>query len=103
MLVRIVMEHYKENIVKARQILFQLSTDADGDVKNSFIDHFLTLVKNDWETGLHYLKRFLDNPDRCVRRMVVRKLHQLIDTPVEKMGEKHREIFDLLLIAVQDK
>jgi outer membrane protein assembly factor BamB len=103
MLICVVMNHYTENIVKARQILYQLSADADGDVKNTVIDHLLTLVKNDWELGFHYLKRFLDNSDRCVRRIVVRKLHQLIDTPVEKMGEKHREIFDLLLIAVQDK
>lgn len=102
MLVRVVMKHYSENVVKARQVLYQLSTDTDGDVKNTFLEHILTLVKNDWELGFHHLKRFLDNPDRYVRRMVVRKLHQLVDMPLEKMGEKHREIFGLLLVAIQD-
>ena len=103
MLVQIVMEHYLINITKARQLLHQLSADPDGDVKNAFIEHILTLVSNDWEIGFQYLRHFLANSDRCVRRLVVRKLHQLIDTRVKKMGEKHREIFDLLLIAIQDK
>src|SRR5579859_194841 len=103
MVTHLVIEHYLKNTAKARQLLQQLSADPDGDVKNAFIEYILTLVNKDWEIGFQYLRHFLGNSDRCVRRLVVRKLHQLIDTPVEKMGEKHREIFDLLLIAVQDK
>jgi outer membrane protein assembly factor BamB/energy-coupling factor transporter ATP-binding protein EcfA2 len=102
-LVGVVMAHYMENITKARQILLQLSMDIDLDVKNAFVENILILMKYDWELGFYYLIRFLDHPDRCVRRMVVRKLYQLIDTPVEGTKDKHREIFDLLLYAAQDK
>jgi outer membrane protein assembly factor BamB len=102
-LVHIVMAHYMENMVKARQIILQLSMDIDLDVKNTFVENILVLMKSDWELGFYYLKRFLDHPDRCVRRMVVRKLYQLIDTTVEGIKDKHREIFDLLLFAAQDK
>jgi outer membrane protein assembly factor BamB len=102
-LVAIIMAHYMENIVKARQILLQLSMDSDLDVKNSFIENIFVLMKVDWELGLDYLKRFFDHPDRCVRRMVVRKLYHLIDASVEGTADKHRKIFDLLLFAAQDK
>lgn len=102
-LVDIVMAHYKENIVRARQLLLQLSMDSDLDVKNSFIEHVPVLMQDDWALGLDYLKRFFDHPDRCVRRMVVRNIYHLIDTSVEGTTDKYREIFELLLFAAQDK
>lgn len=103
MLVDIVMAHFKENVVKARQILLQLSMDSDLDVKNSFIEHIPALMRDDWALGLDYLKRFFDHLDRCVRRMVVRNLYHLINTPIEKTTDKPREIFELLLFTAQDK
>lgn len=102
-LIRVLMTHYPDNSIKARQLLLQLSMDIHIDVKDTFVDHILLLMKHDWELGFYYLKRFLDHPDRCVRRMVIRKLYQLIDTPVIGEPDRHREIFEMLLIAAQDK
>lgn len=102
-LVSAIMTHYPENIIKARQLLLQLSMDIDLDVKNTFVENIPLLMKHDWELGFYYLKRFLDHPDRCVRRMVIRKLYQLVDTPVGGTPDRHREIFELLLFAAQDK
>src|SRR5207249_3642941 len=88
---------------KAQQLLDQLSKDTDQEVKNAFVEHIPVLMKNDWNLGFHYIKHFFENTDRHVRRAVVRKLHQLIGTPIERTMNRHSEIFDLLLAAARDK
>lgn len=102
-LVHTVMVFYPVNPQRARTLLFQLSTDSEQDVRNALIEHIQTLIDYDRELGFHYLKRAADNPDRFVRRMAIRKLHQLIDTPDERQLDTQRQIFRLLLAAAQDK
>src|SRR5581483_9989358 len=50
-----------------------------------------------------YLKRAADHPDRFVRRMAIRTMHQLIAVTGERQLDTHREIFRFLLTAAQDK
>ncbi len=103
MLVRVTLEHYQISPVRARLILQWLSTDPEQEVRSTFIEYLPALMKHDWELGFLYLKRFSENDNRYVRRLVVRKLHQLIDLPVEITMERQRKIFDLLLAAAQNK
>ena len=103
MLIRAIMLRYSVYPAKAQQLLDQLSKDMDQEVKNAFVEYIPILIRSDWNLGFHYLKRFSENTDRYVRRDVVRKLHQLIGTSIERTMDRHREIFDLLLIAAQDK
>lgn len=98
-LVRVVTTCYQVYPAKASYQLQHLAADADPDVRNTVVDCILALTKHDWELGFQHLKRFSENPDRFVRRTVVRKIHQLSETTV---GKK-RKIFDLLLTAARDK
>jgi len=102
-LIHIMIVHYSIYPSMARQILHQLSIDTDQEVKNVLVEHIPTLMKNDWELVFQYIKHFQKNADRLVRRAVVRKLHQMIDAPVERTMDRHSEIFDLLLTAAKDK
>ena len=74
-----------------------MSVDADEDVRNTVVEHITTLIKYDWERGFLYLKRYSENDNRHVRRLVMRKIDQLIDITVEITKGRQREIFDLLL------
>jgi outer membrane protein assembly factor BamB/archaellum biogenesis ATPase FlaH len=87
---------------RIRTLLYQLSVDNEPDVRNAIVEHIPALINHDWELGFNYLKRASENPDRYVRRIAVRKLHQLIDTFAESPVDRHREIFDLLFLALQD-
>ena len=60
-------------------------------------------MKYDWDSGLLYLKRFSENDNRYVRRLVVRTLHQVVDTSTDISKDSQRKIFDLLLTAALDK
>jgi len=102
-LIRIMVVRYSVYPSMARHILHQLSIDTDQEVKNAFVEQIPTLMKNDWELGFQYIKHFSENADRYVRRATVRKLHQVIDAPVERTMDRHNEIFDLLLTAAKDK
>src|SRR5260370_6367609 len=103
MLIRIAVVHYTVSPAMARQILNQLSKDTDQEVKDALIEHTPTLMKNNWELGFYYLERFSENADRFIRRNIIHKLRQLIDTPIERTMDRHRKIFNLLLIAARDK
>lgn len=98
-LVRAVITNYQVYPVKAAYYLKHLAADADQDVRNTVVDYIPMLIKEDWDIGFQQLKHFSQNPDRYVRRMVVRKIHHLIETTV---GKK-RKVFELLLAAAQDK
>lgn len=102
-LVHTIMALYLVDPLRAQALLFQLSTDSEQEVRNALIEHILTLINHNWELGFHYLKRAADNPDRFVRRMAIRKLHQLIDVPGERSLNTRKEIFKLLLAATKDK
>ncbi len=98
-LVRAVITNYQVYPAKASYLLQHLAADADQDVRNTVVDYIPILIREDWDIGFQQLKRFSQNPDRYVRRMVVRIIHHLIETTV---GKK-RKIFELLLTAAQDK
>lgn len=102
-LVHAVMMLYPVNPQRARPLVYQLWTDIEQDVRNALIEHIQILINHDWELGFQYLKRAADNPDRFVRRMVIRILHQLITASGERQLDTRREIFRLLLAAAQDK
>jgi len=98
-LVRAIIARYQVDPAKANQILHTLSVDADEDVRNTVVEHITTLMKYNWENGFLYLKRYSENDNRHVRRLVMRKIDQLIDITVEITKGRQREIFDLLLAA----
>jgi outer membrane protein assembly factor BamB len=102
-LVSIVELHFQVDPIKVRQILLQLSKDSDQEVRDTFVENLPLLMKYDWEAGLLYLKRFSESDNRYVRRLIVRALHQLVDTSTEMTHERQRKIFDLLLAAALDK
>jgi outer membrane protein assembly factor BamB len=102
-LVRAVITCFQVDPAKANQILHTLSVDADEDVRNTVVEHITTLMKYNWENGFLYLKRYSENDNRHVRRLVMRRIDQLIDTTVEITKGRQREIFDLLLAAAQYK
>ncbi len=87
---------------KVRTLLYQLSVNSEPDMRNVITENIPALIHHDWELGFNYLKRASENSDRYVRRMAVRKLHQLIDAFAANPVDRHREIFDLLFLALQD-
>lgn len=102
-LVRTVMLLYPANPPHARTLLLQLSTDSEQDVRNMLIEHIQTLISHDWELSFHFLRRAAENPDRFVRRLTIRTLHQLVTVPGERQLDTRKAIFRLLLSATQDK
>jgi len=102
-LVRAMIALYQVDPDKANQILHTLSVDADEDVRNAIVEHITTLMKYNWENGFLYLKRYSENDNRYLRRLVLRKIDQLIDTTVEITKGRQHEIFDLLLALAQYK
>ncbi len=102
-LMHTVMAFYSVDPQRARELLAQLWTDKEQDVRNGLVEHIQVLLKHDRELAFYYLRRAAENPDRFVRRLVIRTLYRLIDAQDERPLETHREIFRLLLAAVQDK
>jgi hypothetical protein len=102
-LVRTVMALYPFNSARVRTLLFQLSTDPEQEVRGTLIEHIQTLIKCDWDLGLNCLKRATYDPDRYMRRLVLRALYELTDSAGEKSLETRKEIFKLLLDAMQSK
>ncbi|HET9921736.1 MAG TPA: PQQ-binding-like beta-propeller repeat protein [Ktedonobacteraceae bacterium] len=84
-------------------VVWTASTEGKQAVRNAFIEHIQTLMQHDQELSFFYLKRASESTDRFARRMVVRKLYQLIDAPVDRPVDMHREIFRLLLTAAQGR
>jgi outer membrane protein assembly factor BamB len=102
-LAHVTMLLYSLDPSRARTFLYQLWAESEQDVRNAFIEHIHLLINRDRELGFQYLKRASENPERIVRRMVVRKLHQLVDTSIGRSPEGRREIFRMLLAVAQDK
>jgi outer membrane protein assembly factor BamB len=102
-LVHIAATSYEIPSFRARLILNQLSVDSDEVVKNTVVEHIPAVMQYDWDLGYQLLWHFSENDDRYIRRLVMRKLYQVIDTPEEITAERQRGIFNLLLTAVQDK
>ncbi len=100
---RVTMLLYPLDSPRAHSLLSQLWGDKEQDVRNAFIEDIHLLINHDHLLGFHYLQHASENPNRFVRRMVVRKLHQLIDTSSARSPDGHQEIFRLLLAAAQDK
>lgn len=96
---------YTINHARARILLRQLSIDLEYEVRNITIDCLPALMRYDWDEGFYYLKRAIENSNRFVRRIAVRKIDELIGSLAELLLDRdHRhQIFDLLLIAAQDK
>ena len=94
---------YPLNVAQARTWLLQLWSDGKVGVRDAMIEHIQLLMSHDQGLGFHYLKLATDVFDRFGRRLVVRKLQQLIDTSVENPPDKPDEIFRLLLNAARDK
>jgi outer membrane protein assembly factor BamB len=90
---------------RARTLLRRLSTDLEYEVRNVTIDCLPALMRYDWDEGFYYLKRAIENSSRYVRRIAVRKIDELIDPQTELLLDRNRrhQIFDLLLVAAQDK
>src|SRR5207253_10075885 len=101
-LARLVPTLYQFNPARARTLLRQLSTDIDFEVRNVMIEHLPALMDYDWEEGFYYLKHAAENSSRFVRRIAVRKVHELINASVETSIDRRHEIFALLLAAAQD-
>lgn len=96
---------YATSAVRARTLLRRLSTDLEYEVRNVTIDCLPAMMRYDWDEGFYYLKRAIENSSRFVRRIAVRKIDELIDPQTELLLDRNRrhQIFDLLLIAAQDK
>ncbi|HLI08514.1 MAG TPA: PQQ-binding-like beta-propeller repeat protein [Ktedonobacteraceae bacterium] len=102
-LVPTVMTLYPFNPARARALLFQLSTDPEQEVRSTLIEHIQMLIDCDWDLGFNYLKRAAYDPDRYMRRLVLRELYALADSVVERPLDTRKETFKLLLDAMQDK
>ncbi len=102
-LARLVAILYQSNPPRARSLLRQLSTDSDLEVRDATIEHLPALMEYDWEEGFYYLKRAAENTSRFVRRIVVRKVHEVINTSAESSVDRRHKIFGLLLTSAQDK
>lgn len=102
-LVRIVQERYQVAPERAQKLLQVLSTDQEQDVRSEYLRSLPDLIKYDWASSLVYLKNSLEIENRHVRRLIVRTLHKIIDTSLEIAKENQHKIFDLLLVAAQDK
>jgi len=75
----------------AHHILNQLSIDTDQKLKMLLLNN-THVNENDWELGFQYIKHFSESADRFVRRAAIRKLHQVIDTPVERTMDAQRDL-----------
>lgn len=102
-LVHVTMLLYPLDLSRARSLLYQLWTEGEPGVRNALIEQVHFLINRDRELGFHYLKRASESADRFIRRMAVRKLHQLLDTSIGRSPEGRQEIFRMLLAAAQDK
>lgn len=108
-LARSITQLYQCDSTKARTLLYQLSTNTDPEVRaaviTAILENLSSLMSYDWEYGFSYLQRAVENEstDRTTRRMMVRQLHQLIDTVTERPAESYRGIFGLLLTAAHYK
>lgn len=86
---------------RALQLLNTLAQDPDLDIKLAFIEQMLKLMEQDWSSGFAYLEHLFSEGSRMVRRAIVRRLDQLIDSfPAHAAN---RDIFALLLKAAQDE
>lgn len=101
-LARIVMTFYLLDPPRANLLLSQLWVNSEQSVRDAMIEHINILFNYDRKLALYYLWRATEDFDRFGRRMVVRKLHELIDSSIEKPLERPGEIFRLLLTAAQD-
>ncbi|HZO71728.1 MAG TPA: PQQ-binding-like beta-propeller repeat protein [Ktedonobacteraceae bacterium] len=99
-LIRTAIARYPLDAQRARIILNHLALDQEQDIKLTLIENLLILFCYDSDAGFEYMVRFSSNPDRFVRRAVLRTLYRLIDAPYEKSRDK---IFELLLTYAQDK
>jgi outer membrane protein assembly factor BamB len=102
-LIQIVMEHYQVAPVRAYKLLLVLSGDQEQDVRNTYLQCLPDLIKYDWDNGLLYLSNSLESENRFVRRLVVRTLHQIVNTSTEITKDHQHKIFNLLLAAALDK
>ncbi|HLL79147.1 MAG TPA: ATP-binding protein, partial [Ktedonobacteraceae bacterium] len=88
---------------KASHILYQLSIDPEQDVRSTVVEHIPEFIRQDWKSGFSYLERYSENDNRHIRRLVMLKLHQVIDMQQVKLtSERQHAIFDLLLVGLLD-
>lgn len=94
---------YPLNPERAKKALATLWTDSEQDMRNAFIENVPLLAEHDWKLAFNYLTGTFDSSDRFVKRMVIRKLDQLIDVSMDKSLEWQQKIFEILLMAAQEK
>lgn len=94
---------YPRDPARIDALLAQLSADVAPEVRNAVVDHLPALMSYAWEAGVGYLESMSQSSDRFLKRLVVRKLCQLIDTSAERPVGRRREIFHLLLSDAQYK
>ena len=99
-LIRATMARYPLDRQKAHTILNLLALDQEQEIKLALIEGLLVLIRHDVDAVFEHIMRFSSNPDRFIRRAVLRTLYRLIDTPYEKPRHK---IFEMLLTYAQDK
>jgi outer membrane protein assembly factor BamB len=86
---------YKANSSQARRLFEQLTTDLQGDIRFTFIDHLSALTRVDSQVGFEYLDRFRRSVNRWIRRAVVRQLDLLVDAYPQ-------QVLRLFLATIQD-
>ena len=80
---------------QARRLFEQLTTDLQGDIRFTFINHLSALTKVGSRVGFEYLDRFRRNVNRWIKRAVMRQLDQLVDAYPE-------QVLRLFLATIQD-
>lgn len=81
---------------QTRHFLDQLATDEALDVRLAFVDSLSEIARVDEHVGIEYFNRLTKDPNKWIRRNVVRKLYLLVDSfPLPA--------FRLLLTIAQDE
>jgi outer membrane protein assembly factor BamB len=98
-LIDLLLQHYNDSPMHALQLLNQLSTSQERDLRLHFVEHLQPLLLLDPDRYFDFLERFMRNIDRHVRRAVVRQLHQSMTITHQYM---QGQIISLLLRSARD-
>ncbi|HEX7734995.1 MAG TPA: ATP-binding protein [Ktedonobacteraceae bacterium] len=93
------MDFYPLDPTTARPLLEKLSKDQEREIKLALVENMDKLAQHDLSIAFEYLGRFLENPDRFVRRSVMRRLYSLIN---DRREHSQTQMFQILLRGACD-